>query len=86
MWESPIWGLSFRNTIRGFFEPPSPSHFSLDESYTDDLPQISSQENNILTSIFSEEVVLEEINQMEHNKSPGLDGFPAEFIRILERI
>jgi hypothetical protein len=53
--------------------------FSLVETYTHDIPQISLQENQILTSEFTEKEVLEAIMQMEKNKAPGLDGFPAEF-------
>jgi hypothetical protein len=44
-----------------------------------DIPQISSVENEILTALFSEEEVFEAISQMELNKVPGPDGFPAEF-------
>ena len=36
-------------------------------------------ENEILTSEFTEAEVREAIFQMEHNKAPGPDGFPAEF-------
>ena len=48
------------------------------ETFIEDMPQISPLENNILTSAFLEEV-FDAISQMEHNKSPGPDGFPAEF-------
>ena len=51
------------------------------ESYVDDLPKISAIENDILTDAFTEQEVFDAISQMEHNKSPGPDGFPAEFIR-----
>ena len=51
----------------------------MDESVVEDLPQISVQENNILTSPFTEKEVFDAISQMEHNKAPGPDGFPAEF-------
>jgi hypothetical protein len=37
------------------------------------------EENNLLTSPFTEKEVHEAISQMEHNKAPGPDGFPAEF-------
>ena len=43
------------------------------------MPQISSLENSILTSSFTEKEVFEAISQMEHNKALGPDGFPAEF-------
>ena len=57
----------------------APTSFSLVETYNEDLPQISAEENNILTSTFTEKEVFEAIAQMEHNKAPGPDGFPAEF-------
>jgi mannosylglycoprotein endo-beta-mannosidase len=44
-----------------------------------DISQISSNENDILTTPFTEEEVFEAISQMEHNKTPGPDGFLAEF-------
>ena len=56
-----------------------PASFSMVETFTDDMPQISPLENSILTSPFSEEEVFHAISQMEHNKAPGPDGFPAEF-------
>ena len=43
------------------------------------MPQISQEENEILTQNFSEKEVFEAIQQMEHNKALGPDGFPAEF-------
>ena len=61
------------------FGKPDPNYFSLDESVVHDLPQISSEENAILTSNFTEKEVFEAISQIEHNKAPGPDGFPAEF-------
>ena len=56
-----------------------PSNIALCESRTHDLPQISAEENDILTSPFVEKEVFDAISQMEHNKAPGPDGFPAEF-------
>ena len=61
------------------FGAPDPNYFMMDEDVTNDMPQISSDENAILTSEFTEKEVYEAISQMEHNKSPGPDGFPAEF-------
>jgi hypothetical protein len=40
-----------------------------------DIPHISTAENVILT----EEEVYEPVSQMELNKAPGPDEFPAEF-------
>ena len=55
------------------------NNFSLNEDVIHDMPQISPEENEILTQEFCEKEVLEAIQQMEHNKAPGPDGFPAEF-------
>lgn len=55
------------------------NNFFLDETVTDDIPQVSDLENPLLTDEFTEKEVREAIFQMEHNKAPGLDGFPAEF-------
>ena len=56
-----------------------PNNFYLDENRINDIPQLSSEENASLTASFSVEEVYEAISQMELNKSPGPDGFPAEF-------
>jgi hypothetical protein len=61
------------------FGAPASNNISLIEEEVHDIPQISDVENDILTTPFSEEKVYEAISQMEHNKAPGLDGFPAEF-------
>jgi hypothetical protein len=49
------------------------------ENRIDDITQLSEEENVLLTANFTEEEVFQAITQMEHNKSPGPDGFPAEF-------
>jgi mannosylglycoprotein endo-beta-mannosidase len=51
----------------------------LRESGKVDIPQLSVEENNILTADFTEKEVHDAIMQMEKNKAPGPDGFPAEF-------
>ena len=48
---------------------------------TADIPQISVEENEILIAKFSEKEVHDAIMQMEKNKAPGPDGFPAEFFQ-----
>jgi hypothetical protein len=45
----------------------------------DDIEQVSQEENDLLTRPFTMDEVWEAIFQMEHNKAPGSDGFPAEF-------
>lgn len=72
-----------RNFITKYYKElfgPSPeSPFALDESITHDIPQVSGAENEFLTSPFSEKEIRTAVFQMEHNKAPGPDGFPAKF-------
>jgi hypothetical protein len=51
----------------------------MDEARTEDIPQVSVEENDLLTAPYTEEEVRNAIFLMEHNKAPGPDGFPAEF-------
>jgi hypothetical protein len=51
----------------------------LSEEVTQDIPQLSEIERDILTSPFIEEEVFEAISSMEHNKAPKPDGFSADF-------
>jgi hypothetical protein len=67
------------NYYKGLFGPPEESSFSLEESQTDDIPQVSMEENGLLTAPYLEDEVKKAVFQMEHNKAPGPDGFPAEF-------
>jgi hypothetical protein len=48
----------------------------MDETQTEDIPQVSRLENEYLTDSFTQEEVRVAIFQMEHNKAPGPDGFP----------
>jgi hypothetical protein len=52
------------------------------EDQIHDIPQVSDEENEILIADFSEKEVREAVFQMEHNKAPGPDGFPAEFYQV----
>lgn len=61
------------------FGPLEVNGFRLEESWISDIPQINSIENVFLTTPFVEKEVREAIFEMEHNKAPGLDGFPTEF-------
>jgi hypothetical protein len=65
------------------FGEPQPSTVSMVESFNHDIPQLSHEENDILVKDFSEKEVFDAIMQMEKNKAPGPDGFPAEFYQML---
>jgi len=54
----------------------------MDESFGDDIPQISPQENKLLVAPFSESEVKEAIYQMKNNTAPGSDGFPLVFYQV----
>jgi hypothetical protein len=58
----------------------------MDETLRYDIPQVSEEENQVLTAPFSEEEVKMAIFDMEHNKAPGPDGFPAEFYQLFWEI
>jgi hypothetical protein len=60
---------------KGLFGPPENSDISLDESRIEDILQVNSEENAILTAPYLEEEVRKAIFLMEHNKAPGPDGF-----------
>ena len=64
------------------FGPHLQNSFSLDETLRNDIPQVSEEENEVLVAPFSEEEVKMAIFDMEHNKAPGPDGFPAEFYQF----
>jgi hypothetical protein len=64
------------------FGKPDTTLIELDESNTHDIPQVSNSENEILTTNFTIEEVKKAIFNMEHNKAPGPDGFPAEFYQV----
>jgi hypothetical protein len=67
---------------KDLFGRPEGNNFSLLESMTEDIPQVSTEENELLTAEFSEKEVRDAIFQMKHNKVPGPDGFPAEFYQV----
>jgi hypothetical protein len=51
----------------------------MDESRTDDISQVSPEENAILTFLYSEEGIRKAVFQMKPNKAPGPDSFSDEF-------
>jgi hypothetical protein len=61
------------------FGPPEDSIVQLDWTHQEDIPQVTSLENQVLTEEFSEEEVKNTIWQMTHNTALGPDGFLAEF-------
>jgi hypothetical protein len=67
------------NYYKSLFGPSDPTSCTMDETITHDIKQISAEENNILTANFTEEEIFQALSQMERNKAPGPDGFPAEF-------
>ena len=71
--------LSF---IRTFFGSPDVSEITLEEDRIQDIPQVTQEDNELLTSEFTESEVKHAVFQMEHNKAPGPDGFPAEFYQV----
>jgi hypothetical protein len=67
------------NYYKNLLGAPEEGNFSMDESRTDDIPQVSVEENNFLMAEYLEEEVRKAIFQMKHNKSLGPNGFPVVF-------
>ena len=61
------------------FGESDPNDVMMDEGMVHDIPQLTQEENAILPADFLVKEVYEAISQMELNKAPGPDGFPAEF-------
>jgi hypothetical protein len=70
------------NYYKDLFGQPEASGVSLVEDQVLDIPQISQEENESLIAAFTESEVRNAVFQMEHNKAPGPDGFPAEFYQV----
>jgi hypothetical protein len=64
---------------RDLFGPPKRSSFSLDVSWVADTVHASQEENDLIIRPFTYQEIQEAIFQMEHNKAPDPDSFPAEF-------
>jgi hypothetical protein len=54
----------------------------MDETTRLDIPQVSEEENEVLTTPLSEEEVKMAVFDMEHNKAPSPDGFSADFYQF----
>jgi hypothetical protein len=67
---------------KGLFGAPPQNNFTLLEDRIDDIPQLSSEEKNVLSADFTEMEVKEAVMQMKKNKAPGPDGFPTEFYQV----
>jgi hypothetical protein len=65
--------------LERLFGEPEQNYFSWRKDNNDDIPQLSEEESHILIANFDLEEVKEAVMQMERNKAPGPDGFPAEF-------
>jgi mannosylglycoprotein endo-beta-mannosidase len=73
------------NYYKNLFRIPEQTEITLMEDHIHDIPQVSDEENEILIADFTENEVREAVFQMEHNKAPGPDGFPAEFYQVFWR-
>jgi hypothetical protein len=67
------------------FGPHVQNSFSIDETLGHDINQVLEEENEVMMAPFSEEVKFI-VFDMEHNKGPGLDDFPAEFYQFIWEI
>jgi mannosylglycoprotein endo-beta-mannosidase len=70
------------NYYKNLFGIPEQTEIALLQDQIHDIPQVSDEENEVLIAEFTENEVREAIFQMEHNKAPGPDGFPAEFYQV----
>jgi hypothetical protein len=71
---------------QNLFGSPTENNFSMMENRVDDIPQVTDEGNDILTTMFTEEEIKEAIFQMEHNKASGPDGFLAEFYQVFWQV
>jgi hypothetical protein len=66
---------------KNLFGPPAASNVTLVEIETQDIPQLSAIENEILIADFTEKEVHNAILQMEKNKAPGQTGSQLSSIK-----
>jgi hypothetical protein len=77
-----VLNATSRIITKKLFEVPEQTEFTLMEDQIHDIPRVSDEENEILIADFAENEVREAAFQMEHNKAPGSDDFPAEFCQV----
>jgi mannosylglycoprotein endo-beta-mannosidase len=70
------------NYYKNLFGTPEASGISLMENQILDILQVTQEENDVLIGPFTESEVRAAVFQMEYDKAPGLDGFPAEFYQV----
>ena len=68
------------NYYKGLFGSPESNHFTLDETHTEDIPQVSDLDNEILSAAFSENEIREAIFQMNTIRHLGRMGSQLNFI------
>jgi hypothetical protein len=66
---------------KGLFSRSEESLITLDARRTEDIPQVTEEENLILVE-FTQDEVRKAVFQMEHNKAPRPDGFSVEFYQV----
>ena len=71
---------------KNLFGSPDILDITLMEDQTHDIPQVSQEENDLLTCEFTEAELRDAVFQMEHNKAPSPYGFPAEFYQVFWEI
>jgi hypothetical protein len=64
---------------KSLFGAPNTNKFTIIETDIDDIPQLSQEENRILTADFTEKEVHDATMQMEKKKVTEPDGFQADF-------
>jgi hypothetical protein len=62
--------LYITNYYKVFFGASEEGNFCMDETRKDDIPQVTIEENNLLTAPCLEEEVKKTVFQLKHNKAP----------------
>jgi hypothetical protein len=60
-------------------------NFSIDESRTHDIPQVSDVENSLLMAPYTVDEIKQDVFQMEHNKAPDLIVSELSSINVFGR-